>query len=203
VVTQRINIMIYLTSPEDAAVQACVDRDEWLSGITQHRKVSVLRDLLRSGERKAFDMVHITVSEVTTVYAALEVASRFAGQSDVNVAGSPPETEGFLRADRSGLFHPNSESMETNAKQLRETLDEAVHAMIASGVNIGQSIEQGSMSGGATVVTRGSVSDYFNLYNQMHPTVHPYVINFATDAWSNLCAAYPAMTQALKEGAVA
>ena len=62
--------MIYLTSPEDAAVQACVERDEWLSGITQHRKVSLLRDLLRSGERKAFDMVHITVSEVTTVYAA-------------------------------------------------------------------------------------------------------------------------------------
>jgi hypothetical protein len=195
--------MLYLTNPEDAAVQACVDRDEWLAGITQHRKVTLLRDLLRSGERKAFAMVHITVAEVTTVYAALEIASRFAGMSDVNIAGEPPETEGFLRADNSGLFHENSEVMEATALALRDSLDEAVLAMISVKVNIGQSIEQGSMAGGATVVTRGSVLDYYNLYNQMSPTVHPAVVHFATDAWTNLMVSYPALTQAIKEGATA
>lgn len=195
--------MIYLANPEDAALQACTDRDEFLEGITQHRKVTLLRDLLRAGERKAFDMVHITVAEVTTVYAALEIASRFPGQSDVNIAGEPPETEGFLRADRSGLFHEDSEEMEATALRLRQALDETVLAMVASKVNIGQSIEQGSMAGGASVVTRGSALDYYNLYNQMSPTVHPAVVHFATDAWTNLMVSYPALTQAIKEGASA
>jgi hypothetical protein len=191
--------MNYLTNPEDAALQACTDEED-RADLTQHRKVSLLRDLIRSGERKAFDMVHITVSEHATVYAALEIASRFPGLSDVNIAGSPPVTEGYIRADTSGLFHADSDDLEQKANSLRDALTECTHTMIAAGVNIGQSIEAGSMASGATVVTRGSVLDYYHLYQQMSQTVHPSVVHFATDAWANMISAYPALTQAIKEG---
>jgi hypothetical protein len=194
--------MDYLTNPEDAAIRACSDPGEH-EGMTQHRKVTLLRDLIRTGERKAFDMVHITVTELTTVYAALEIASRFPGLSDVNIAGEAPPTEGFLKADRTGLFHADSVEMEQRAITLRDTLTEVTHSMIAAGVNIGQAIEQGSMYSGATVTTRGSVLDYYQLYRQMHPTVHPFVVHFAHDAWSDLVARYPAMTQAIREGVAA
>lgn len=192
--------MNYLTNPEDAAIQACTDEED-RAALTQHRKVSLLRDLIRTGERKAFNMVHITVSEHATVYAALEIASRFPGLSDVNIAGSAPATEGYMRADGSGLFHADSAELEKTANHLRDTLETCTHSMIATGVNIGQSIEAGSMASGATVVTRGSVLDYYSLYRQMNKNVHPAVVHFATDAWANMVSAYPALTQAIKEGA--
>lgn len=191
--------MNYLTNPEDAAIQACTDEED-RADLTQHRKVSLLRDLIRTGERKALTMVHITVAEHTTVYAALEIASRFPGLSDVNTAARPPVTEGYLRADGSGLFHADSEELEATANSLRDALTNCSHSMISTGVNIGQSIEVGSMAGGATVVTRGSVLDYFSLYRQMNTKVHPAVVHFATDAWANLVSSYPALTQAIKEG---
>lgn len=167
--------------------------------MTQHRRAAVLRDLLNDGERKSFDMVHFTYREHTSVYAGLEIASRFLGFSDVTTCGLAPENEGFFRNDDSGLFHPDSVDFEEHSNRMRDSLEDVTMSLLAAGVNTGQSIEQGAMTGGAYIVTRGSVLDYYNLYSQMNKRVHPAVIKFAQDAWADLRTCYPSLTEAIKE----
>jgi len=167
--------------------------------MTSHRKTALFRELLRDGERKTFDMFHFTFREHTSVYAAIEVASRFTGASDITIIGSTPENEGFLRSDGTGLFHEDSVDMEEHSNRMRDALEEVTMSMMAAGVNTGQCFEQGAMTGGAAVYTRGSVLDYFGLYTQMNRRTHPAVVNFARDAWAELCTRYPSLTQAIKE----
>lgn len=167
--------------------------------MTQHRRATVFRDLLNDGERKSFEMVHFTYREHTTVYAGLEIASRFLGFSDVTTCGLAPENEGFYRSDESGLFHEDSVEFEEHSNRMRDTLEEVTMSLLVAGVNTGQSIEQGAMTSGAYIVTRGSILDYHNLYSQMHRKVHPAVVKFAQDAWADLRTRYPALTEAIKE----
>lgn len=191
--------MNYTQDPELLVLASITQQGEDLGAVTAHRRSSVFRELLKDGERKSFDMVHFTYHDLTSVYAALEIASRFTGTSDVHLTGDTPENEGFYRNDGSGLFHEDSVDMEEHSSRTRDALNEVVISMISAGVNTGQAFEQGAMTSGASIYTRGSVLDYYGLYTQMTKRTHPAVVKYAQDAWADLRARHPALTEAIKE----
>jgi hypothetical protein len=194
--------MLHHTNPEIAAISFVKDREE--GPVSSHRATLLLRDLLRSGERKPFEMVKITLEQDVTAYVALDITARFDGSVDSVFNGQPALFEGYYRVGKdSDMFHADSVDYEDTASACHEQLEELSGNMMMSGINYSQSLEVLSMAAPVALMTCGSALDYYALYlfvARNRENVHPETKAFAIEAWSHISITYPALTAAIKEG---